>query len=467
MSSSKGAMSSMLNFPHHRQRASGGDLQRVIQPSVNGSSFKFSQSIDLVIPGNQSGYMDIHSSYVRLKIAYDRKGTEATHALTLSPDGVFSFFSKIELLSSGTTISSIDEYSKLASIALSGDCNIATRAGPAAVQYGMGGTKGYDLGKSSAADGTGTIATEEVTLSFPLLMTALWSSSKYLPLCGNDLRIRLTLRSAETALILGTKSTVTSGATSLVTDATGNNWAGDVNDVTISPVELVMYKVVLTPEADVIVKSQAGDVYNLILNDYSCNVANVSTTATSANFQLGASYSSLSRVFFGFYPNYSSAVLRQKGSTESHRITRNLVKYNFNVAGQKIPAQELTADNQGSTCLQENMNVMKLTGDFQHISSINPANWSISELVTNGGRSPGLTTAMGTRYFDIDLETQRNYDSVNGIYAGINTLSQPTSLQCTFSAGGTASDVVIFAEHQIGFKLDMSPMGTRTWRVQV
>jgi len=463
MSSSKGAMSSMLNFPHHRQRASGGDLQRVIQPSTNGSSYKFGQSIDLVIPGNQSGYMDIHSSYVRLKIAYDRKGTEATHALTLSPDGVFSFFSKIELLSSGTTISSIDEYSKLASIALSGDCNVTTRTGPAAVQYGMGKAKGYDLGQSAAA-GTGAVGIEEVTLSFPLLMTALWSSSKYLPLCGNDLRIRLTLRSAETALILGSKS-VSSG--NLVTDAASNNWAGDVNDVTISPVELVMYKVVLTPEADAIVKSQAGDVYNLILNDYSCNVANVSESATSANFQLGASYSSLSRVFFGFYPNYSTAVLRQKGSTESHRITRNLVKYNFNVAGQKIPAQELTADLQGSTCLQENMNVMKLTGDFQHLSSITPANWSISELITNGGRSEGSTTAMGSRYFDIDLETQRNYDSVNGIYAGINTLSQPTSLQCTFSAGGTASDVVIFAEHQIGFKLDMSPMGTRTWRVQV
>lgn len=467
MSSSKGAMSSMLNFPHHRQRASGGDLQRIIQPSTNGSTYKFGQSIDLVIAGNQSGYMDIHSSYVRLKIAYDRKATTAPHALTLSPDGVFSFFSKIELLSSGTTISSIDEYSKLASIALSGDCNVTTRSGPAAVQYGMGNGLGYDLGKSDAADGTGTVGTEEVTLSFPLLMTALWSSSKYLPLCGNDLRIRLTLRSAETALILGTKAVITSGALVLPDDATSNNWAGDVNDVTISPVELVMYKVVLTPEADAIVKSQAGDVYNLILNDYSCNVSNVTDTATSANFQLGASYSSLSRVFFGFYPNYSSDVLRQKGSTESHRITRNLVKYNFNVAGQKIPAQELTADLQGSTCLQENMNVMKLVGDFQHLNSINATNWSISSLITKGGRSAAGTTTIGTRYFDIDLETQRNYDSVNGIYAGINTLSQPTSLQCTFSAAGTASDVVIFAEHQIGFKLDMSPMGTRTWRVQV
>jgi hypothetical protein len=426
------------------------------------------QSIDLVIPGNQSGYMDIHSSYVRLKITYDRKATAATHALTLSPDGVFSLFSKIELLSSGTTISSIDEYSKLASIVLSGDCNITTRGGPAAVQYGMGSAQGYDLGKSSAADGTGVIGTEEVTLSFPLLMTALWSSSKYLPLCGNDLRIRLTLRSAETAFILGTKATISSSTVTLVTDATANNWAGDVNDVTISPVELVMYKVVLTPEADAIVKAQGGDVYDLILNDYSCNVANVSSDATSANFQLGASYSSLSRVFFGFYPNYSSAVLRQKGSTESHRITRNLVKYNFNVAGQKIPAQELTSDTQGSTCLQENMNVMKLVGDFQHLNSINASNWSVSELVSNGGRAAARgTTILVTRYFDIDLETQRNYDSVNGIYAGINTLSQPTSLQCTFSAAGSASDVVIFAEHQIGFKLDMSPMGTRTWRVQV
>jgi hypothetical protein len=224
-----------------------------------------------------------------------------------------------------------------------------------------------------------------------------------------------------------------------------------------------MYKVVLTPEADAIVKAQGGDVYNLILNDYSSNVSNVSDTATSANFQLGASYGSLSRVFFGFYPNNGTAVLRQKGSTESHRITRNLVKYNFNVAGQKIPAQELTTDLQGSTCLQENMNVMKLVGDFQHLPCINPTNWSIDKLETKGGRSYfGESTAMGSRYFDVDLEMQRNYDSVNGIYAGINTLSQPTSLQCTFSAAGTASDVVIFAEHQIGFKLDMSPAGTRT-----
>jgi hypothetical protein len=206
MSSSKGAMSSMLNFPHHRQRASGGDLQRVIQPSVNGSSYKMGQSVDLAIPGNQAGYMEIHSSCVRMKIACDRKGTTTTHALTLSPDGVFSLFSKIELLSSGTTISSIGECSKLASMALSGDCNVTTRTGPAAVQHGMGQDKGYDLGKSAAADGTGAVGTEEVTLSFPLLMTALWSSSKYLPLCGNDLCIRLTPRSGETAFILGTKA---------------------------------------------------------------------------------------------------------------------------------------------------------------------------------------------------------------------------------------------------------------------
>ena len=72
-----GAFSSMLSYRDHKKRSAGGSIERVILPSVNGSSFKCGQSVDIVIPGNTDGFMDAHNSYLRFKINYDRKTATA------------------------------------------------------------------------------------------------------------------------------------------------------------------------------------------------------------------------------------------------------------------------------------------------------------------------------------------------------------------------------------------------------
>jgi len=447
-----GAFSSMLSYRDHKKRSAGGSIERVILPSVNGSSFKCGQSVDIVIPGNTDGFMDAHNSYLRFKINYDRKVATAGHRLCLPTNGVFNLFKRIELIASGVTISSIDEYSRLANLVLDFDMTDEHRTRAGAVQYGMGadtsdyGNHGQDLSNGA----TGSVGLYSFEFTFLPVMTCLFSATKYIPLMGDELRLRFTLNDFDNAFISGNRA------------ATDVDWAGDSNNVTVSPVEMIMYKIHLDDLPMALVQQNTGNRYSLVLNDYTNSKGTVATGDTSSVFNTGFSYTSLSRILMAFYPAITDAGQRGRCDLDRHKVTRNVSQYCFNVGGKNIPAQKLKGGNNGAEVLTENKASLRLLGDFQHDSSLSTNSFNIDSHTANDGEE---YDEIGSRHYEIDLETLKNYADENGIYSGISTIGKTTSVQVDYSAGGNQCEVNMWAEHQIGLTLDMNT--SRTWQVIV
>lgn len=452
-----GAFSNMLAFKDHKKRSAGGSIERVILPAVNGNSFRCGQSIDIVVPGSTEGYMDTHNSYLRFKINYDRKTATAGHRLRLPTNGVYCLFKRIELIASGVTISSIDEYSKLCNLVLDMDMTEAHRAGAGAVQYGMGAssTAYKNTGQDLSGGATGAVALYTAEFCFSPVMTALFSATKYLPLMGDQLRLRFTLNDFDNAFISGERA------------SSDVAWAGDSNNVTISPVELIMYKIHLDDLPQALVQQNTGNVFSLVLNDYTNSKGTVTTGDTTSVFNTGFSYTSLSRILFAFYPSITVAKDRGLVDLERHKVTRSVSQYCFNVSGKNIPSQKLKSSTNGAEVLQENKASLHLLGDFQHSSSITANSFNIANHDGTDTASDGESyNGIGTRHYEIDLETLKQYSDENGYYSGISTISKNTSVQVDYSASGTQQcEVNMWAEHQIGLTLDMN--GSRTWSVIV
>lgn len=455
-----GAFSTMLSYRDHKKRSAGGSIDRVILPAVNGSSFKCGQSVDIVIPGNTDGFMDAHNSYLRFKINYDKQANTAAHRLHLPTNGIFNLFKRIELIASGVTISSIDEYSRLANLVLDFDMTDIHRTRAGGVQYGMGAdtTEHSNLGQDLSNGDTGAAALYSFEFTFLPIMTCLFSATKYIPLMGDELRLRFTLNDFENAFIAGTRA------------AANTAWAGDSNNITISPFEMIMYKVSLDDLPMALVQQNTGNRYSLVLNDYTNSKGTVAAGDTSSVFNTGFSYSSLSRILMAFYPAITNETQRQLADLDRHKVTRSINQYCFNVGGKNIPAQKLKGGNNGAEVLTENKASLRLLGDFQHDSSLSSTSFNIATHINsdNGNNDVGHGEEydkIGTRHYEIDLETLRNYSDENGLYSGISTIGKTTSVQVDYSAGGNQCEVNMWAEHQIGLTLDMNT--SRTWQVIV
>jgi len=449
-----GAFSSMLAYKDHKKRSAGGSIDRVIIPASNGNSFKVGQTVDLVIPGNTSGFMDSHSSYLRFKINYDRQANTAGYRLRLGTNGVYGLFKRVELLASGVTISSIDEFSRLSQLVLDTDMTDAHRFGAGAVQYGMGqeSTTINNTGADLSGGSTGAVKVHSHEFTFLPILSVLFSSTKYIPLMGDELRLRFTLNDFDNMFISGER------------EATDVDWAGSSNDITISPIELVMYKIQLDDLPMALVENNTGGVYSLVLNDYTNSKGSVATGDTTGVYNTGFAFTSLSRVLFAYYPSISDEGDRRRADIDRHKVTRSVDQYCFNVAGKNIPAQKLKGG--GAECLTENKASLRTLGDFQHDSSINKANFNIINYADTAASGGEDEAGIGTRHYEIDLETLKNYESENGLYSGISTTGKTTSLQVGYSAvGSTQCELNIWAEHQIGLTLDMN--GSRTWSVVV
>lgn len=452
-----GAFTSMVDYNNHKKQSASSQLERVILSASNGSSFSNGQSTDIVLPGNTQAFFDAHSSYLRFSINYNRTSANGGHDLCLAPNGVFNCVKKIEILASGVTIASVDEYAKLINTVLDSDQSSTHQKGASSVQYGGGSGVTGPQNQGARLDGgtLGAIGIHTAKFTMPLLMTPLGSSTKYIPLMASDeLRIRITWNDFASSFISGLRAD------------TEVPWAGLESNVTFSPVEYVMYKVKFDSLPQSLIRSNAGDKYTLILDSFTNSKGNVSAGQTSSVFQTGFNYTSASRVILAFFPEYADTTGLYKGlaDSERHKISRSVSDYCFNVSGKNIPSQKLKGDP--SSVLTENKNCLRILGDFQHDSAITSTNFTIPKMAgANSGQTPANT---GTRHYEIDLESFKNYSDVNGVYSGISTIGQTSSVHVDYNADtNNACSAMMWCEHQIGLTLDLSPEGSGTWKVIV
>ena len=421
-----------LNYAVKREKAVSCTSSRVSVPPSNGSSFSTGQSIDLKLPSGMArgSYIDFQNSYVKISITATRAADSANNDLKLPRNGIFNLFEKIELMSSSSTISTVDSYNKLLNVFLDSECSQDFKASVGEVGYGMTNESTYGAVLTPAA-GTGTKTT---TYCVPLLLLSLFSSTKYIPAFHNDnLSIRLTLASRVGGFISGTG----------VTDANAA--------ITINPVSMIYNIVRLSEQAQMMIDQSCGGVYSLVLDDWqSTKYGTVQTGDRSVVANLGFSHQSISRIVFAFY--LPEAAIADSNGT---RVSRSVSEYCFQLNGQNHPAVKIKADfrttsENHSEILAEIRASTRRSADFQSASTID----SSTMIDGAGGRS----------FFEIDLESLRSGD--DGVYSGLYTVGANTSVSIDMNQdGATAAQLNIWGQFQGSLRLDTNTGNVFTYSV--
>jgi hypothetical protein len=432
MSSNVAVASKELNFASKREQAISATSSRLEIPSANGQSFQCSQTIDIKLPSGMTrgSYLDFENSYVKLGISAKRAAADATGDLDLSRNGIFNLISKVEILSSTSTISVIENYNALLNIFLDSEASTAYKLSLGNAQFGMSGSaaiKGDSLVTATANE------LKKTVYCIPLLLTPLWSSSKYLPCFHNDnLTIRLTLDTFDNAFISGTVSTEVS------------------SDFKVNPVSMVCNVVSLDPAAQNMIDQSNGGVYTMIVDDWrSSRGGSIATDQRLINQNLGFSHQSLSRVIFGFY-------LANGKTLDGHgsRPNRKVSEYTFQMNGRNYPAQKIKAS---STALDVNISEpvaeirasTRQSGDFGQPNDITGA-----QFIADG--------ALGRAFYEIDLESLRS--ETDSIYSGLYTVGATTSLEVSMDADGAAENQLsVWGQYQGALKLDTNTTNTFTY----
>ena len=266
------------------------------------------------------------------------------------------------------------------------------------------------------------------------------SSSKYLPLFSADnIIIRLTLNSKFKAFI-GTST----GASS----------------VKVQNVEFVNYVVKLDPVASKLVDDAVGGRYSVVLDDWRNSRGTIPDDSQTINQNLGLSVASLSRVLFAFYRTAydTDGVQADVEGSRSHRFVS---EYSFQLNGQNYPAQRIKADstNNMSEVMAEIRGSTRQSLDFDQGSDL-----TLIDFQSNYGVGTGDN--IGKSFYEIDLESLRQYDSENSVYSGLYTIGGVTSLDCQMSAaGGGAQDLNVWGQFQATLSLDTRGDNIFTYQV--
>ena len=293
-------------------------------------------------------------------------------------------------------------------------------------------SKGLEL--TSALAGT-----KKTTLCFGLILTPLFSNSKYLPLFSSDnITIRLTLASLAEGFMRD-------GAT------------GDM-EVSYNPVSMICNIIKLDPEAQMMVDQSNGGVYTMILDDFRNSKASIATPDRQTNVNLGMSFQSLSRVIFAYSPDG----LAGDADTQGARSSRKVIDYAFQLNGQNYPAQRIKAkfgdsDENVSEAIAEIRASTRQSGDFSQSNDIS--------LVDYKQENPNGKETQGKAFYELDLEGLRA-TSENSVYSGLYTVGGTTSLSVAYDAdGSTANTVNVWGQYQGALTLDTNQSNIYTYSV--
>jgi len=423
-----------LNFASKREKAVSASSERIEVPPQNGSSFSLGQTIDLRIPSSmpRGTYLDTQNSYVKLAINYTRASTTGTTTeLNLPRNGIYNLIQKVEILSSSATLSVIEDYHKLCNIFIDSECSTDFKSGIGEVQFGMASNSSDDEGQELHG---AVSTTKKTTFCFPLILTSLASSSKYLPLFSNDnIIIRLTLASLVDGFMVQSNSLVTSA------------------DIKINPVSMICNVVKLDAMAQSMVDQANGGVYTIIVDDWRNAKSVVATTDRTINANLGFSNQSLSRVLFGFY-------IAADGTKDSQgsRAHRSVSEYAFQLNGRNYPAQKIKAsflatDENVSEAMAEIRASTRQAMDFGQ-----PTDISLADFKTDGDG--------GRSFYEIDLEGLRSGEDT--VYSGLYTVGGTTSLEASMNNSSTAVNTLnIFGQYQGALTLDTNGSNVFTYSV--
>ena len=429
--------SSKLNYLDAKKRAVSSKASRVLQTPINGAIQTANGTTVIQIPGSQvATYLDFQNSYLKFKVT--NKSTNGGDA-QLYVENAYQMIERITIQSDGSTLSDISNYGSLVNQYLTTESGTNFVGGFGKVLFGSSAPSKYDdLVKIEKSNGSQFFAV-------PLVLTNLYSSSKYIPLCGrSNLQIRIHWA--------GVSKGVTTD-TSIVNDV----------DVEFSDIAFVTSVIRLNAQADAMVRMNTNDRYELICSDFKSASISLPSGSTQLTMPLGFSCSSLDRVSWAMYP----ALLTTK-CVHGCRAVSNLTDFNLNINGESLPAIPIKvgADNRAEFVAEIGVASNSLA-DFNHPSNISPEFLKTDPTGAHTTTYGGFKTQYGNAVFMIDSESMRPHsDGDNALYSGISTIGAVTQLRASFSAGtARAYTVLAFGQYTQALSLDMA--GSQTWVVSV
>lgn len=434
MSSNVAVASKELNFANKREQAISASSSRLEIPASNGSSFSMGQTIDIKLPSGMTrgSYLDFENSYAKISISATRGGAAANYNLNLPRNGIFNIIDKVEILSSSSTISVIENYNALVNVFLDSESSTEYKKTLGNAQFGTSGGTGV-TGDALIVE-TGTDA-KTTTYCIPLLLTPLWSSSKYLPCFHQDnITIRITLGTFVDCFISGANATAA------------------VSKVVLNPVSMVCNVVTLDPSAQQMIDESNGGIYTMILDDWrSSRGGAIQTAQRLINQNLGFSHQSLSRVIFAFYLANGVAV-----DGHGSRPNRSVSEYTFQMNGRNYPAQKIKG-----SALALNVNVSEPVAEIR-ASTRQSGDFGQPNDIT--GTQFASDTATGRAFYEIDLESLRSES--DSIYSGLYTVGATTSLEVSMNADNASeTQLSVWGQYQGALRLDTNTTNTFTYSV--
>lgn len=421
------ATSHLLDYDDKRMRAMSSRSYRTKQPAVNGNQFLSGGSvIQFDIPANQGRtFLDMEASYILVEVENTGAAAGADDITLEGKNGIYAMIDKIECLTAGQTLFTLDKMGLLQSIMSDIETNTL-----------YGSNVGKVLQGSSASAFSGDLivgAGGKRTYALPLQLNGLYNANKYIPLFSRDkLSFRITLADARVGC---------EGAAQTATQLRFNN------------PEYVCHQVELGTDAfDAVYESVDGK-FDLITTDYRHTSAIIGTGATSSVVNLGFAFSSCNKILScmrtsSLISGDTARAVASIGSRNKNGITSSSILLN----GMKIPQREiLSSATNSAESLAELLVAQGALASVAHSNRINGGGGY--SLNTATGATDGTT---GSFVSVIGLENMRS-DS-DGLYSGVSSIGSVLQLEMGFAAGGVAAaqTLDVFCEYTSQYSLNMA-----------
>lgn len=425
------AMTHLLAFGRKKLRAMSSRSYRVVSPSTNTSSAPLNSVVEFKIPGNQmAAFLDNNSCYFKFNV----KNNKAGQAFTFEGKaGAYGLIKKLEILTAGQTIDTIDEFGVLFSAMADTDSSTLYAENNGKILYGA------DSG-AKAGDTTGlnvVAANGERLVCLPLVLNSLANSRKYIPLFSRDnLTIRLTLNDIVNAGITDSAS-------------------GTLNtEIVLDQPELVYNVVELSADAFQAVSASVDNVFQIVSDTYRHTSSNVDGNASQTHIaNLGFAFSSLNRIIIC---QRQTSVLLRENPALGNRCVRGLAQANLLLNGASIPERPIKIGASCATALAETLVADRSLVAFDSISRVGDG--AGYNAATPNGASNGAT---GAFVLQIDTESMRSESDDPGIYAGVSTIGSVLQAQLEYGASdNVAIKLDFFAQFTQLLTLDMNASQT-------
>lgn len=430
------ATSHLLDYDDKRMRAMSSRSYRTKQAAVNGNQFLSGGSvIQFDIPANQGRtFLDMEASYILVEVENTGAGTPANDITLEGKNGIYAMIDKIECLTAGQTLFTLDKMGLLQSIMTDIETNTL---------YGSNVGKVLQGSSASAFGGDVIIGGGgKRTYALPLQLNGLYNANKYIPLFSRDkLSFRITLADARV------------GCEGAATTAT---------QLRFSNPEYVCHQVELGTDAFDAVYDSVDGKFDLITTDYRHTSSIIGAGATSSVVNLGFAFSSCNKIVSCMRTSslISGDTARAVASIGS-RNKNGLASASVLLNGMKIPQREiLSSATNNAESMAELLVAQGALASVAHSNRL------------NGGGGYSLNTAAGAAdgtvgafVSVIGLENMRS-DS-DGLYSGVSSIGSVLQLEMGFAAGGVAAaqTLDVFCEYTSQYSLNMA--GEQLYSVSV